>query len=115
MHVVARPEVAPGHCIVTLAGEDPGGFIDTGLTPPVVDPRIYVSRQAVIDMARHFGFPTPEEHARLIEDFEDLAVKFEQVKEENVELTRDVEAAEWTLERKFQSKPQRKPGPRKAA
>lgn len=114
MQVVSRPEFPPGQCIVNLSDQDPGGFIDTGLTPPLVDPRVYVSRQAVIDMGRHFGFPTPEEFIRLISRVDQLEEETEGLKVENRNLMRDLDAAEWTLERKFQSKPSPKPGrPRK--
>lgn len=114
MIVVDRPEVFPGHCIVNLSSEDPGGFIDTLTTPAVIDPRVYVSRQAVIDMGRAFGFAGPNEVDELRYLLSEAVARAEALQEENRTLTRDVEAAEWTLERKFQSKPQAKPGrPRK--
>lgn len=117
MIVVDRPEMAPGHCIINFSSEDHGGFIDTLTSPPVLDPRVYVSRQAVIDMGRLFGFPTPEEYEGLVESVERMTKEIDALKADNVELTRDVEAAEWTLERKFQAKPQAKPGrkPKSAA
>lgn len=116
MIVVDRPSIAPGHCIVNLSAEDPGGFIDTLLSPAVLEPRVYVSRQAVIDMGRLFGLPTLEEHEDLVEAVERLSKQVEALEDDNRRLNRDVEAAEWTLERKFAAKPQPKPGrPRKAA
>lgn len=114
MQLVDRPGIDPGHCIVNLSSEDPGGFVDTGLNPPVFQPRVYVSRQAVIDMGRLFGFPTPDENASLQAEVAELRSEVERLKEENTNLERDVLSAEWTLERQFASKIQNKPGrPRK--
>jgi hypothetical protein len=54
--IVARPELAPGHCIATLKDEDPKGFVDTNLVPAVVDPRVYVSVSWIEECARKLGF-----------------------------------------------------------
>lgn len=114
MQIVDRPGIAPGHCIVNLSSEDPGGFIDTGLNPAVFQPRVYVSRQALLDMGRLFGFPSPDEVAALQEEAAALRSEVEQLREDNRDLERDVLSAEWTLERQFATKIQNKPGrPRK--
>lgn len=55
MVIVERPEIAPGHCILSLKSEDPLGFIDTLLTPAVVDPRVYASVSVVKEWARKLG------------------------------------------------------------
>jgi hypothetical protein len=105
----------PGKCIVSLTSEDPGGFIDTGLTPAVIDPRVYVSRQAVIDMGRMFGFPTPDELAGLNEQVEQMTHEVKELREQLAEADRYAEAAEYTLkatfgqDTKIRSKPGRKP------
>ena len=115
MNLVSRPEFPPGECIVNYSSEDPRGYADLG-DRVLIDPRVYVSYQAVVDLGRLFGIPSPEDHARLLEENKQLTDENQALKEENVQLNRDVEAAEWTLERKFQAKPQAKPGrPRKAA
>lgn len=115
MHLVDRPALAPGTCIVNLSSEDPGGFVDLG-DRAIVDPRLYVSRQAVIDLGRYFGLPAPEAHTELVARVTELEAANEALLDENRALNRDVEAAEWTLERKFQAKPQGKPGrPKKVA
>lgn len=115
MQVVERPGLEPGYCIATLSSEDPRGFVDTGLSPAVIDPRIYVSAQAIIDMGRLFGLPSPEEHAVALEKIAELGTRVEQLEEDNINLERDVQSAEWTLERQFATKIQNKPGrPRKA-
>lgn len=109
MLLVDRPTFPPGQCIVNLSNEDPGGFIDLG-PRALVDPQVYVSRQAVVDMGRLFGFPSPDEFTRQAIEVERLKHRVQELQEENQTLNRDVEAAEWTLERKFQAKPQNKPG-----
>lgn len=112
MQIVDRPEVYPGHCIVNLSSEDAGGFIDTLLTPAAVDPRVYVSRQAVIDMGRLFGFPTPEETQALSEALESATKHVDQLEAELAEADRYAEAAEYTLKATFGSdqKIRAKPG-----
>lgn len=55
MDVVPRPELVPGHCIASLKSEDPEGFIDTGLCPPVVDPRVYLAVSVVREYATKLG------------------------------------------------------------
>lgn len=114
MILVDRPEMAPGHCMVNLSSEDPGGFIDTLLSPPVVDPRVYISRQAIIDMGRMFDIPSPGEYAELADAVESQAKTIDALTAEVKDLERDVLSAEWTLERQFATKIQNKPGrPRK--
>lgn len=113
MLLVDRPEMVPGACVVNLSAEDPGGFVYLG-ERPWIDPSIYVSRQAVIDMGRLFGFVAPGDVLVLRNDLNEATDEIERLQNENRQLNRDVEAAEWTLERKFQAKPQAKPGrPRK--
>lgn len=109
MFLVDRPTVPPGTCIVNHSNEDPGGFLDLG-DRVLLDPRVYVSRQAVIDLGRAFGFPSPAEIHELRQLVAALEEDAHELAEENTTLRRDVEAAEWTLERKFQAKPQNKPG-----
>lgn len=111
--MVPRPEFAPGTCIVNLSSEDPGGFVDLG-DRVLIDPRVYVSRQAVIDLGRLFGFPEPDEYGATLAENRVLTHELEVAKADIAQLNRDVEAAEWTLERQFQTKIQNKPGrPRK--
>jgi hypothetical protein len=113
--VVPRPELSPGYCIVTMSSEDPGGFIDTGLSPAAVDPRIYISRQAVIDMGRHFGLPTPEQAESYIESIETMARRIEDLEHQLAEADRYAEAAEYTLKATFgdATKIRNKPGRKK--
>lgn len=110
MIVVDRPEATPGHCIVNLSAEDAGGFVDTLLTPPVVDPRIYVSYQAIVDMGRLFGLPSRDEHEAALSRLSTLEDEVDRLRADNKELERDVESAEWTLQRRFGAGIQNKPG-----
>jgi hypothetical protein len=120
VQLVPRPALVPGHCIVNLSSEDPGGFVDTGLTPAAIDPRIYVSRQAVVDMGRLFGFPTPDETHALRADVERLEHEVAQLRDQLAEADKYAEAAEYTLratfgqETKVRQKPGRKPKPQEA-
>lgn len=112
--MVSRPEYPPGTCIVNLSSEDPGGFVDLG-DRVLIDPRVYVSRQAVIDLGRLFGFASPGDVQSLQEHVDVLELENASLRVDNAQLTRDVEAAEWTLERQFGTRIQNKPGrPRKA-
>lgn len=112
MQIVSRPEVHPGHCIVNFSSEDPGGFIDTQSTPGLVDPRIYVSRQAVIDMGRLFGFLPPAEVDALADAVEAQAKEIDALKDQLAEADRYAEAAEYTLKATFgqETKIRHKPG-----
>lgn len=115
MQIVERPELAPGHCIINLSSEDTGGFIDTGLTPACVDPRIYLSRQGVIDAGRAFGFPSPDEAQALSEALEAAQRRVDDLEDQLAEADRYAEAAEYTLsatfgdKTKIRNKPGRKP------
>jgi hypothetical protein len=55
VNIVERPIHAPGQCIATLTNEDPLGFIDTGLTPSVIEPRVYISVSWIGEMASKLG------------------------------------------------------------
>lgn len=72
MVIVQRPEVAPGHCILSLKSEDPEGFIDTLLTPAVVDPRVYASVSVVKEWARKLGMVDGDDLVALERRVEDL-------------------------------------------
>ena len=102
----------PGQCAVNLSSEDPGGFVDTLLTVPAVDPRVYVSRQAVIDMGRLFGFPEPAEVDELRQANRELSSMVEDLKAQLQEADRYAEAAEYTLTATFgdKTKIRHKPG-----
>lgn len=72
MVIVDRPEIAPGHCMLSLKSEDPLGFIDTLLTPAVVDPRVYASVSVVMEWARKLGMVDGADLEALERRVEDL-------------------------------------------
>jgi hypothetical protein len=53
--VVDRCELPPGHCIATMSDQDARGFVDTLLTPALVDPRVYLSVSYIEEVARKLG------------------------------------------------------------
>lgn len=55
LRIIDGPELPPGHCIATMRTEDPKGFVDTLLTPAVIDPRVYLSVSYIEDVARALG------------------------------------------------------------
>jgi hypothetical protein len=55
MNVVARPEMAPGFCLLSLKDEDPEGFVDFAISPAVVDPRVYASVGFLKECGRKLG------------------------------------------------------------
>lgn len=110
MHIVDQAHMPPGYCIVNQGTTGP--FIDTGLTPAVIDPRIYVSRQAVIDMGVLFGIPRPEEVEALHAQVASLTASNVNLIEQLQEADRYAEAAEYTLKASFgdDTKIKHKPG-----
>lgn len=81
VQIVDRPTMEPGHCMLSLKSEDPLGFIDTGLTPAVVDPRVYASVSYVKELAGHLGMVDGADidalHAQ-IADLEAQLVEYDQ-------------------------------------
>ena len=71
LRIVDGPEFPPGHCIATMRTEDRKGFVDTLLTPPVVDPRVYLSVTYIEAVARSLGMEYPEGE-RKDDDVEEL-------------------------------------------
>src|SRR4051794_16953286 len=105
MDIVERCWLAPGHCAASLKHEDPKGFIDTGLVPPLVDPRIYISVSWVEEHARKLGFVDRSDldsaERRIVELEEELRIADE-----------FAEAAEYTVTHlggNIRKKPGRKP------
>jgi hypothetical protein len=113
LQIVPEATMPPGCCIVTQSTTGP--FIDTGLTPAVLDPRVYVSKQAIVDMGRLFGIPTPEDVERLVADVERMTTQLVDLRAQLAEADRYADAAEYTLkatfgdDTKIKNKPGRKP------
>jgi len=75
VNIVERCVHAPGYCIATLCSEDPKGFIDTGLTPAVVDPRVYVSVRWIEEIAGKLGFVAGSELEDAKREVKDLETR----------------------------------------
>jgi hypothetical protein len=112
---VQQPAIRPHRCAVIpfLGGHNSRGFIDTGQDMRDHDSHVYISVEAVEQLARLIGWePT---HARIQAEGR-LIAKDAQIARLEAELAEAEEfkdAAEYTLSR-FDTKVQRKPG-RKAA
>lgn len=68
--IVDRCEMPPGHCIATMSHDDPKGFVDTLLTPALVDPRVYLSVSYIEEMARKLGMEYPPSQEQVDEVLE---------------------------------------------
>lgn len=75
MDIVSRPEMSPGHCMFSLKSEDPLGFIDTGLSPACVDPRVYASVSVVREYATKLGMVDGDVVASLERKVHDLELQ----------------------------------------
>lgn len=74
MMIVERCEYAPGHCMASLKDTDPKGFVDTMLSPAVMDPRVYISVSWIEEMATKLGMVYVEDagkDSRRIEELEE--------------------------------------------
>lgn len=85
--IVERCDMSPGHCIATLTSEDPKGFVDTLLSPSVMDPRVYVSVSWIEETARKLGMKHPDDEA-------DLRVEVEELRKQLVERDEQLHAVE---------------------
>lgn len=112
MQLVDKPSMSPAMCAVTLATDDPAGFVDTGNTPPFVDPRIYISHQAVVDCARAFRWPlpTPQAQHAAQETIARLEAETERLAAELATADRDLEAVHTLTRAGYATR--RKPGPK---
>lgn len=82
MDVVARPEMSPGHCLLSLKSEDPEGFIDTGLSPACVDPRVYASVSVIKEWATKLGMVDSAAIDRLERQITDLQAQLAEADDE---------------------------------
>lgn len=94
MMIVSSPQAPPHRCAVTGRSEDQVGFVDTGITLPSIDPRIYVSHQGVIRLNEMFGLPDPFRHVQVLERCEELAARVVALENRNAELEGALAAVE---------------------
>jgi hypothetical protein len=115
VRLVDRPVLRPSHCAVfPFRAEDPDGFVDTGSELPGFDNRVYVSAAAVREMAKLLGFPSPEEHSRVLGELERLRGEVERLEGEVREYDRRFEAIDVLESADFRAR-RRVGRPRKAA
>ena len=108
--VVDRCEMPPGQCIATMSHDDPKGFVDTLLTPAVVDPRVYLSVSYVEEIARKLGMEYADEAKAAA-----LEARVEQLEAELVEADKRIEAIDVMESAGFtaRKRPGRKPAAKK--
>jgi hypothetical protein len=110
---VERAEIRPSRCAVfpQIGGNHPKGFFDTGSEMPGFDNHVYVSIEAVEQMALKRGWSSPEDVKAMRTEFETLERECERLREENADLNREFEAIDVLASRGFvaRKKPGRKP------
>jgi hypothetical protein len=109
--VVERCEMPPGHCIATMADQDPKGFVDTLLTPALVDPRVYLSVSWIEECARKLGMEYEDDRkaAALEARVEELELELAEA-DKRIEAIDVMESAGFTARKR----PGRKPAKPKA-
>lgn len=85
MILVERPTLTPARCLVTGKADDKSGpYIDLlrDFDPADAFGRMYVSRQAVFDMASYYGLPTPGEFEVVQEERDEALSRIDELEEE---------------------------------
>lgn len=114
MMLVSRPLAPPHLCAVTGRSEDPHGFMDTGVTLPGFEPRIYISHHGAARLMEAFGFPTPYAHADALDEIARLRTRLAELESENAGMAAQLEAV--AVLKRYGARAERKPGrPAKAA
>lgn len=110
---VDRPEMPPGCCIVSRRHEDADGFVDTGITESVIDPRVYVSAGAVQGLAATLDFPLPSRVEQLdtLHALQAARERIAELESELAEADRTAQAVHTLTRAGFQARsaPPRKP------
>ena len=96
LRIVDGPELPPGYCIATMRTEDRKGFVDTLLTPAVIDPLVYLSVSYIEEVARALGMEYPEGKT---EDVDDLKRQLEEA-EKALQAIDVMESAGFTARKK---------------
>lgn len=114
MRVVEKPTGKPGFCaVISGKAEDPQGFVHTGQIIPGWDPEVVVSATAVREMARLFGFESPESYAQLEAERDEAVARAEALEAERDELQRRFDAIDILASAGFRAR--QKPGRRPAS
>lgn len=110
MRLVERAVTRPMHCAVfpTLGAAHGKGYIDPGTELPGFDNHVYVSVEAVEQMAEFIGFPSREAHAAALARADDLERKVADLEADLREADKFAEAVDVLESRDFRAR--RKPG-----
>src|SRR5690349_20195855 len=113
MRFVERAEIRPHHCAVfpQLGASQREGFIDTGAEMPGFDNHVYVGVPALREMCKFMGWPTPESHAELVEQRDNLLSSVADLQEQLQDAHCELDAIHVMRSRGWT--PARKPGPKK--
>jgi hypothetical protein len=110
--IVERPTMAPGFCMASMAAEDSQGFIDTLLSPPLVDPRVYISVSWVEETARKLGMVHPDDDSDLRAEVELLREQLRE-RDEQLHAVEILESAGFAAKKKAATKRATKKAPAK--
>lgn len=110
MRLVERALTRPMHCAVfpTLGASHSKGYIDPGTELPGFDNHVYVSVEAVEQMAQLIGHPSRESHADALQRVAELEQKVADLETDLREADKFAEAVDVLESRDFRAR--RKPG-----
>lgn len=111
MRFVQHAAIRPHHCaaIPYMGNSNSQGFFDTGSELDGFDNHVYISVEAVAEMAQLMGWSHPSALDKLEREKAALQAQVDQLQAEVKEADKFAEAAEYTLG-KFGAKVQKKPG-----
>jgi hypothetical protein len=114
MRLVPQATMPPHRCaVIPFKGNSSSrGFIDTGMDLPGWDPHVYVSVEAVEEMARMIGWEPRHVSARHAQKTHEAQARISELEELLAGHERFREAAEYTLNQfgaQVRNKPGRKP------
>ncbi len=89
---VDRPGFEPFVCAVSLRGDDSEFFIDTGVDLRGLDPRVSVSAAGLRMLLQAADWPTPQDHAALRVERDELAARVAELEAEHDGLVEQVAA-----------------------
>ena len=93
MRIVDVAEAPPGYCAVL--GRSDGPYIDTGSSIPEYDPRVYVSLEAVKEMAKMIGMVPEEQYNEALDLNTGLEAACNDLEAELKEANRELDAVEF--------------------
>jgi len=70
MHLVPKPQRAPGHCFYSAKNSDPDGFIDFGRPLQGLNPHLYLSVSGAREIGRYVGQVDEAAHEAVVAELE---------------------------------------------